>query len=115
MTMTVFDIVKANLDNPPPDDRLVMYIEEVGEAIKTFCNRDDIPDELRYVHADMVVDFIGMKQKNAPDAEPAVQSIKEGDVQVTFTAHEKSQGETEVESIVHSYKSALYKFRKMRW
>ncbi|MCX8045505.1 hypothetical protein [Anoxybacillus sp. EFIL] len=115
MTMTVLDIVKAKLDNPPPDDRLAVYIDEVGQAIKTFCNRDDIPDELRYVHANMVVDFVGLKQKNAPDAEPTVQSIKEGDVQVTFTAHEESQGEIEVESIVHSYKSALYKFRKMRW
>lgn len=113
--MTVLDIVKAKLDNPPPDDRLTVYIDEVGQAIKTFCNRDDIPDELRHVHANMVVDYIRLKQKNAPNAELAVQSIKEGDVQVTFTAHEKSQGETEVESIVHSYKSALYKFRKMRW
>ncbi len=113
--MTVFDIVKAKLDNPPPDDRLAVYIDEVGQAIKTFCNRDDIPDELRYVHANMVVDFVGLKQKNAPDVEPTVQSIKEGDVQVTFTAHEESQGEIEVESIVHSYKSALCKFRKMRW
>lgn len=113
--MTVLDIVKAKLDNPPPDERLVVYIDEVGQAIKTFCNRDDIPDELRYVHANMVVDFIRLKQKNAPDAEPAVQSIKEGDVQVAFAVPEKSQGETEVESIVHSYKSALYKFRKMRW
>lgn len=113
--MTVLDIVKAKLDNPPSNDRLAMYIEEVGQAIKTFCNRDDIPDELRYVHANMVVDYIRLKQKNAPNAELAVQSIKEGDVQVTFTAHEKSQGEKEVESIVHSYKSALYNFRKMRW
>ncbi|WP_231563739.1 hypothetical protein [Anoxybacillus sp. KU2-6(11)] len=89
--MTVLDIVKAKLDNPPPDDRLAVYIDEVGQAIKTFCNRDDIPDELRYVHANMAVDFIGLKQKNAPDAEPAVQSIKEGDVQVTFTAHERAK------------------------
>ncbi|MBB6176386.1 hypothetical protein HNQ82_001200 [Anoxybacillus tengchongensis] len=113
--MAVLDIVKTKLDNPPSDDRLVVYIDEVGQAIKMFCNRDDIPDELRYVHANMVVDLIGLKQKNAPNAEPAVQSIKEGDVQVTFTAHEKSQGETEVDTIVHSYKHALYKFRKMRW
>lgn len=111
--MDVMDIVKAELETPPSDERLMMYIDKVGQAIKTFCNRDDIPQELLYVHADMVVDFIRLKQKT--DAEPAVQSIKEGDVQVTFTAHEKSQGETEVESIVHSYKSALYKFRKMRW
>ncbi|WP_231563791.1 hypothetical protein [Anoxybacillus sp. KU2-6(11)] len=61
--MTVLDIVKAKLDNPPPDDRLAVYIDEVGQAIKTFCNRDDIPDELRYVHANMAVDFIGLKQK----------------------------------------------------
>ncbi|MCQ5364723.1 hypothetical protein NOW01_06845 [Anoxybacillus salavatliensis] len=109
------DIVKAELETPPSDERLMMYIDKVGQAIKTFCNRDDIPQELLYVHADMVVDFIRLKQKNAPDAEPAVQSIKEGDVQVTFAVPEKSQGETEVESIVQSYKSALYKFRKMRW
>ncbi|ANB62287.1 head-tail connector protein [Anoxybacteroides amylolyticum] len=113
--MTVLEIVKAELENPPSDERLMMYIDKVAQAIKTFCNRDDIPEELLYVHADMVVDYIRLKQKNEPDAEPAVQSIKEGDVQVTFTAHEKSQGETEVESVAHSYKNALYKFRKMRW
>ncbi len=113
--MTVLEIVKAQLDTSLSDDRLEMYIDEVGQAIKTFCNREDVPDELRYVHANMVVDLVRLRQKNTPDAEPAVQSIKEGDVQITFTTHEKSQGETEVESVVHSYKNALYKFRKMRW
>ncbi|CAM4017865.1 MULTISPECIES: hypothetical protein [Geobacillus] len=113
--MTVLDIVKAKLDNPPSDDRLAMYIEEVGQAIKTFCNRDDIPEELQYVHANMVVDLIRLEQKSAPESEPAVKSIKEGDVQVTFDTPEKSQGEKITEAILHSYQAQLYRYRKMRW
>jgi hypothetical protein len=113
--MEVFDIVKAKLDNPPSDDRLAMYIEEVGQAIKTFCNRDDIPDELRYVHANMVVDLIRLEQKNNPESSQVVKSIKEGDVQVTFDAAEKSQGEKTAETIVHEYRTQLYRFRQMRW
>jgi len=113
--MEVLDIVKAKLDNPPSDDRLAMYIEEVGQAIKTFCNREDIPDELQYVHANMVIDLIRLENKNNPESSQVVKSIKEGDVQVTFDTAEKSQGEKATEAIVHAYQTQLYRFRKMRW
>ncbi|RAK21136.1 hypothetical protein B0I26_10388 [Anoxybacillus vitaminiphilus] len=113
--MTVLDIVKTKLDNPPSDDRLLLYIEEVGQAIKNFCNRDDIPDELKYVHANMVVDMIRLERKNDPDSSQVVKSIKEGDVQVAFDTAEKSQGEKATEAILNTYQTQLYRFRKMRW
>lgn len=115
--MNVLEIVKAKLPDPKPADVLLeMDIEEVGQSIKNYCNRTDIPNELRFVHANMVVDFInGNNRRNDPEAQSSVAAIKEGDVQVTFGAAKVESHERATEQLLFDYAKQLDKFRKLRW
>lgn len=115
--MELIDIIKSKLPDPKPSDEMItVHIEEVGQAIMTYCNRDDIPTELRFVHANMVVDLINGEAKKAnSEANQSVQSIKEGDVQVTFANTKLSASESATESILSNYQSQLNRFRKLRW
>lgn len=115
--MDVIDIVKAKLPDPKPDDLLLhAYIEEVGQSIKNYCNRTDIPKELNFVHANMVVDFItGENRRNDPEAQSSVSSIKEGDTQVTFGSAKVDSRERATEQLLFDYAKQLNKFRKLRW
>lgn len=115
--MDVIDIVKSKLPDPKPEDKILdMCIEEVGQSIKTYCNRTDIPKELRFVHANMVVDFINSEnRKNDPDAQSTVSSVKEGDVSVQFGSAKVGLSERATEQLLFDYSMQLNKFRKLRW
>lgn len=115
--MNVIDIVRVKLPEPKPDDLLLhMYIKEVGQSIKTYCNRTDIPSELNFVHANMVVDFIkGENRRNDPEAQSSVSAIKEGDVQVTFSSAKVESRERATEKLLFDYAAQLNKFRKLKW
>lgn len=115
--MKVIEIVKLKLPNPKPsDDVLNMRIEEVGQSIKTYCNRSDIPKELRFVHANMVIDFInGENRKSDPEAQSSVASIREGDTTVQFGSAKVESRERATEQLLFDYTKQLNKFRKLRW
>ena len=115
--MEVIDIVKSKLFDPvPTDDVLNTHIEEVGQSIMTYCNREDIPVDLRFVHANMVVDFItGDSRKNDPEAQSSIAAVKEGDIQVTFGAAKVEFHEHATEKLLFDYAKQLNSFRKLRW
>jgi hypothetical protein len=116
--MDILEIIKAKVPNDklPNAVLLDMYIEEVRQSILTFCNRTDIPAELTFVHANMVVDLInGENRKAELDAQKEVTSIKEGDVQVNFGGAKQSSSESATQQILYNYKSQLLRYRKLRW
>lgn len=115
--MDVIDIVKSKLPDPKPEDRILdMYIEEVGQSIKTYCNRSDIPKELRFVHANMVIDFINSEnRKSDPEAQSSIASIREGDTTVQFGSAKVDSRERATEQLLFNYSQQLNKFRKLRW
>jgi hypothetical protein len=115
--MTVLEIVKAKLTEPMPTDAILeIHIEEVGQSIKNYCNRTDIPVELNFVHANMVADYIkGEERRASPDDNRVVTSIKEGDVQVSFGGNRSTLGESVTVNLLHNYTSQLNKYRKVRW
>jgi hypothetical protein len=116
--MDVLEIIKAKVpeDKLPIDDVLEMHIAEVEQSIFTYCNISSIPSGLTFVHANMVIDLInGEIKKLTPDDSQIVKSIKEGDVQVTFSGAGSSFGELATERLLNDYKSQLNKFRKVRW
>lgn len=115
--MNIIEIVRVKLSEPKPDDlTLHMHIQEVGQAIMTYCNREDIPNELRFVHANMVVDMIGgINRASDPEAQSSVSAIKEGDVQVTFGSAKVESRESATEKLIYDYAKQLIKFRKLRW
>lgn len=115
--MNVIEIVKAKLEATEISDAVLkVHIEEIGQTIKSYCNRDEIPSELTFVHANMVVDLIRSEQKEkAPDENRLVNSIKEGDVQVSFGSVRSTKGEAVTDDLLHNYTKQLLKFRKVRW
>ncbi|GIN37800.1 head-tail connector protein [Heyndrickxia oleronia] len=116
--MNVLDIVKAKLpEDELPDEKLLnVYVEEVGQSIMTYCNREDIPRELQFVHANIVIDLINAEKRRVdPEGQTAVSSIKEGDVQVTFGSTRLETRERETEKLLFDYVKQLNRFRKLRW
>lgn len=116
--MDVFDIVKAKLpeDKRPDDVLLGLYVAEVGQSIKTYLNRTDLPSELAFIHANMVIDFInGERRKEEPEGQAAVTSIKEGDVTVQFGSAKAESRELATQALLFNYTDQLNRFRKLRW
>lgn len=114
--MNVLQIVKAKLSNPVDDAILEVHIAEVGQAMKTYMNRNDIPKELVFVHANMVLDNISAEERKVdPESQQTVTSIKEGDVQVQFGSAGVDSRERNMERLIYNYSSQLNKFRKLRW
>ncbi|MCK1999755.1 hypothetical protein MPH47_21480 [Psychrobacillus psychrodurans] len=116
--MDVFEIVKAKLPAEllPSDTVLAMDVAEVGQSILTYCNRSDIPKELVFTHANMVIDLItGNARRSDKDSSGTVKSIKEGDTTVTLEASRASSREAHMEALVFDYASQLNRYRKLRW
>lgn len=116
--MDVLEIVKAKVpsDQLPSDTLLNMHVAEVRQAILTFCNRTDIPAELVFVHANMVVDLITSENRRTnPDGQTEVTSIKEGDTEVRYGNSKVSASESSTEQVLNNYKAQLLRFRKLRW
>lgn len=132
--MTVLEIVKARMveDSVPTDDVLIMLsVEEVEQAIKNYCNLDSVPEELKFVWANMTIELIryhnasvngddgNIDSINASD----VSSLKIGDTTVTLgsgstsgaTARAIKSHRPTLDDIVMNNKSHLRKFRRMVW
>lgn len=115
--MDVIEIVKAKVppEKLPNDILLDMYLEEVRQSILTFCNRTDIPTELNFVYANMVIDLIaGENNKTNSEANRVVTSIKEGDTQISYGSSISASESSTIE-ILNNYKSQLLRYRKLRW
>lgn len=112
----VLSIVKRKLSAPPSDDDLLLDIMEVGQYIMNYCNIAVIPEELMFVHANMVLDFYKIQHKAESDEDTqTVTSVKEGDVTVQFGTAKTALREGITESLIFNYKDQLNKFRKLRW
>jgi len=116
MILNVFNMVRSKIPiEQVPDEELLFKVEEVSQTIKTYCNREDIPNELRFVHTNMVIDVLTQEIKDKePSNSMVAKSVKEGDVSVEFgTTTTASEQSTMI--ILANYTSQLNRFRKLRW
>lgn len=114
--MNVLDFIKAKLSDPIDDILILAYIAEVEQAMKTYMNRSDIPQELMFVLGNMVLDLITNENRKAdPDSQQSVSSVKEGDVTVQFGAARVESSERAMEQLIFDYRTQLNRFRKVRW
>ena len=129
--MTLFEIVDAKLHNKVDDVTCQLAIEEVEQAIKNYCHIDKVPEELKFVAANMAVDLIRYEQaitgENPEGLEEIgvsdVSSIKIGDTTVslgkgsenTITDRAKDSHQANLDEIVLNYKQELVRFRRMVW
>ena len=100
-----------------PEATQKLALDEAGQLIKNYCNRQTIPWQLNYTWANMAQDIIKArytqtKAGDIPDHELA--SIHAGDMTITrgadFVAHRIN-----VDEITKIYASELNNFRTFRW
>ena len=118
MSMDIFDIIKAKLpaEKRPDDTIIALHVAEIGQLITSYTNRSKVPQELKFVHANMVIDLIaGEERKSNPDEQQEVKSIKEGDTTVQFGGVKAELREQATEQLLFDYSKQLNKFRKLRW
>ena len=130
------------MPNPLPSaDQLQMLVEEVELSILNYCNIDEVPEALKFVWANMVVDYwrylCELATSNSSSESETelgssttatmVTSIREGDTQISFAADPKSSSSNTsydgnahtmsgvLDSIVLNYTDSLNKFRRIVW
>lgn len=129
--MTLLEIVVAKLHNKVDDLTCQIAIDEVEQAIKNYCNIDKVPEELKFVAANMAVDLVRYEQaitgENPEGLEEIgvsdVSSIKIGDTTVslgkgsenTIIDRAKDSHKVNLDEIVFNYKQQLVGFRRMVW
>ena len=126
--MTILEIVRHKVKNLAITEiDIQIALDEVEQAIKNYCNIDELPDALIYTHANMTVDLVKYNYEsnltsdeiennyNAAD----VSSIKVGDTQIQLQGNSGGRGNTlrshrpNLDDIVMNNREQLNKFRRM--
>lgn len=123
-------------ETDPKEPDLEMEIEEVEQAILNYCNITVVPTDLRYVWANMIVDYLtwvdAQNETNTSSGGSGevsstpvyLSSIKEGSTTIGFSADTNGQTSNALnahtikgalDAVVMNYKDALNKFRKVAW
>ena len=130
------------MPNPLPSvDQLQILVEEVELSILNYCNIDEVPEALKFVWANMVVDYWrylcelatanssseSETELGSSTTSTMVTSIREGDTQISFAADPKSSSSNTsydgnahtmsgvLNNIVLNYTDSLNKFRRIVW
>ena len=121
-----------------PEDAMLLDepIDEVRQAICNYCNIDYVPEELKYVWANMVVDYLrwatslagsasgGAVKPGGSSTATIVSSLKEGDTTIGFSADTSSQSSQAgnahaigavLDQVVMNYQDQLNRFRRVVW
>lgn len=121
-TQDVLDIVRAKLVSSTIADNtelILNCIDEVCEAVKIYCNIQNVPTDLKYTIANMTIDLMssmagkGLITDATLGAIPqdSIASIKDGDSEIKFKAGSKSK----IDDLLFNYKSQINKFRLLKW
>lgn len=123
----VYDIVQERLkDNPVGSALLRSYIEETETVITNYINRNYVPEPLRFVFVNMLMDLLKSEALNGNiDNEKlgdisigTLSSIEDGDTTLKFrTSITTATGAhtADVESLLYNYTAQLDKYRLLKW
>lgn len=136
----VTDIVKVKLGADTPSEPLLkITVDEIEQTILNYCNINEIPKELTYTFANMVVDLFryedefikattvsveGEEEEAEPDVNTGnINSIRVGDTTITFgsgsdtSTYNKNlrSHQANLDTVVLDYESQLKKFRRLVW
>lgn len=96
-----------------PDEHLPTierYVKRAINRIKVFCNREDFPEPLEDVAAQIVEDML--KADQVAPTENDVSSITRGDTSISY--RDKTSALKETVSFVKNYESQLVPFKRMK-
>ena len=136
----VMDIVKVKLGADTPSEPLLkITVDEIEQTILNYCNINEIPKELTYTFANMVVDLFryedefikattvsgeGEEEEAEPDVNTGnINSIRVGDTTITFGSGSDTSiynknlrsHQANLDTVVLDYESQLKKFRRLVW
>lgn len=136
----VTDIVKVKLGVDTPSEPLLkITVDEIEQTILNYCNINEIPKELTYTFANMVVDLFryedefikaitvsveGEEEEAEPDVNTGnINSIRVGDTTITFGSGSDTSiynknlrsHQANLDTVVLDYESQLKKFRRLVW
>lgn len=136
----VTDIVKVKLGADTPSEPLLkITVDEIEQTILNYCNINEIPKELTYTFANMVVDLFryedefikatavsveGEEEEAEPDVNTGnINSIRVGDTTITFGSGSDTSiynknlrsHQANLDTVVLDYESQLKKFRRLVW
>lgn len=136
----IADIVKTQLGVDTPSEPLLnLTIDEVEQEIKNFCNIKEVPRELTYTFANIVVDLFRYRQEFINTTKKPVEgeeeddditinegnmnSIRVGDTTITFGSGSDTMvynknmrsHQANLDDVILNYKAQLKKFRRMVW
>nr|UWI28845.1 MAG: Protein of unknown function (DUF3199) [Bacteriophage sp.] len=136
----VTDIVKVKLGVDTPSEPLLKTtVDEIEQTILNYCNINEIPKELTYTFANMVVDLFryedefikattvsveGEEEEAEPDVNTGnINSIRVGDTTITFGSGSDTSiynknlrsHQANLDTVVLDYESQLKKFRRLVW
>ncbi len=124
----VYDRVQSRLaDNPLEEMVLMDYIEETGYAICNYINRTYVPEPLKFVYVNLVMDLLKSQALNgnidndklADIGVGSLASIKDGDSELKFRTSSSSSNTgahvADVDSLLYNYTSQLNKYRLTKW
>lgn len=125
----VYERVQIRLGNNPMEkDSLIDYIEETESVICNYINRTYVPEPLRFVFLNMVMDLLKSQALNgniendslADFGLGSISSIKDGDSEIKFKTSASSNTGTgahvaDVDSLLYNYKEQLDKYRLTKW
>lgn len=103
----------AQSDLKLPDEQLPTikrYVKRAVNRIKVFCGREDFPEPLEDVAAQIVEDMLRADQV-AP-TENDVSSVTRGDTSISY--RDKTAALKETVAFVKNYESQLIPFKKMK-
>lgn len=124
----VADRIQTRLgDNLMDLDVLMDYVEETEICICNYINRNYVPEPLRFVFVNLVMDLLKSQALNGniendllSDLGPgAVSSIKDGDSEIKFKTSSKNTGTgahiADIDALLYNYTNQLDKYRLFKW
>lgn len=131
----ILSIVKIKIGNQLEisDTYLNSLIDEMGQEIKNYCNIKKIPDELKYVWADLVTEYAlrfspeAIAAAKSGDSENSggdtINSVSLGGISVSLGSSNSSslindankRTTVGLTDFIKNYKNRLQPFRRIRW
>jgi len=124
------DWVYESIQNRMGDDRigsavLYNYIDEVESVICNYINRSYVPEPLKFVFMNLVLDLLKSQALNgqlnndtlADASIGSYSSIKDGDTELKFATSKTNTGShvADVEALLYNYTIQLNKYRILKW
>jgi hypothetical protein len=113
--------LRIGITDDSKDALISSYVQEIGLRILHYINQPEVPVELKFTWASMVVDAVRVDQPQDEQIAATVggggESIKIGD---TSVSPESGKGLTNtsksvIDQVVLNYQVDLNRYRKLRW